>query len=142
MTAVVVEYKTPCGRIHKGVATNWLKDQLPTAEHIPVVPIFIRKSSFHLPQQLKTPIIMVGPGTGFAPFRGFLQEREHRLKKVATDVSTMGSNDLFFGCRHRDADFLYREEITKWQDEQVLTNLHLAVSREGTVTWVGGCGLY
>jgi sulfite reductase alpha subunit-like flavoprotein len=132
VTAVVVEYKTSCGRVHKGVCTNWLKEQIPQGDVFPVVPVFVRKSSFHLPAQLKNPIMMIGPGTGLAPFRGFLQEREFRAKKNNEENSVM-SNDLFFGCRTRDADFLYKEEIEGWVDNKAITQLHLAVSREGTL---------
>lgn len=96
VTAVVVEYKTPTGRINKGligcyhtlqccywmwvlgVATTWLKKKIPTPDGTPqTVPIFIRKSQFRLPSKPQTPVIMVGPGTGVAPFRGFVQERNH-----------------------------------------------------------------
>lgn len=58
-----------------------------------------------LPLQTQTPIIMVGPGTGIAPFRGFLQERAH----ARANGREVGDNILYFGCRHRDQDFLYQE---------------------------------
>lgn len=80
ITAVVVEYKTPTGRTNKGVTTSWLKDKHPSDPPC-LVPIFVRKSQFRLPMSLATPIIMVGPGTGIAPFRGFIQERDFARKE-------------------------------------------------------------
>lgn len=65
---------------------------------------------------------MIGPGTGIAPSRGFLQ---HRQASGAT-----GSNWLFFGSRHRENDFLYEDELTAWAEEVVLTRLDLAYSRD------------
>jgi NADPH-ferrihemoprotein reductase len=130
VTAVVVEYKTPTGRIHQGVATTWLAKQLPASGANVSVPVFIRKSSFHLPAQLKNPIIMVGPGTGFAPFRGFLEERQFRAKKNNESPENV-SNDLFFGCRAKDVDWLYREEMEAYEQDKTLSKLHLAFSREG-----------
>lgn len=75
--AVVVEYETKSGRINKGVATNWLRAKEPTRENgrRALVPMFVRKSQFRLPFKPTTPVIMVGPGTGVAPFIGFIQER-------------------------------------------------------------------
>ncbi|KAL0173394.1 hypothetical protein M9458_029362, partial [Cirrhinus mrigala] len=74
--AVVVEYKTKTGRVNKGVATNWLKNKMPTDNgHKATVPMYIRKSQFRLPFKSTNPVIMVGPGTGIAPFMGFIQER-------------------------------------------------------------------
>ena len=64
------------GRMHEGIASYYLKQQKPGA----LVPVFIRHSSFKLPKELTTPIVMVGPGTGLAPFRGFLQERAELIK--------------------------------------------------------------
>lgn len=74
--AVVVEYETKTGRTNKGVATNWLKNKLVTDNgHKSTVPMYIRKSQFRLPFKSTNPVIMVGPGTGIAPFMGFIQER-------------------------------------------------------------------
>lgn len=75
--AVAVEYETKSGRINKGVATSWLRAKEPTGENgrRALVPMFVRKSQFRLPFKATTPVIMVGPGTGVAPFIGFIQER-------------------------------------------------------------------
>lgn len=88
ITAVVLEYTTPTGRLTKGVATNWLKQMHPSNGHMPRVPIYVRKSQFKLPFKSSTPIIMIGPGTGLAPFRGFIQERDFQKSdgKVITLV--------------------------------------------------------
>lgn len=75
--AVAVEYKTKTGRINKGVATSWLRAKEPAGENggRALVPMYVRKSQFRLPFKATTPVIMVGPGTGVAPFIGFIQER-------------------------------------------------------------------
>lgn len=70
-----MEYKTSTGRVNKGVATSWLKNMIPTPDYTPRVPIYIRHSSLRLPYRLSNPVVMVGPGTGLAPFRGFIQDR-------------------------------------------------------------------
>ena len=74
---VVVEYETPTGRTNKGVATTWLQEKIPTGEGeemvCPKVPVYVRRSQFRLPNRPQTPVIMIGPGTGLAPFRGFIQ---------------------------------------------------------------------
>lgn len=124
ITAVVVEYKTPTGRINKGVTTTWLKEKHPS-DPPSVVPIFVRKSQFRLPTRLSTPIIMIGPGTGLAPFRGFIQERD-LAKKQDKEV---GDTILYFGCRKSQEDYLYREELEQYVKDGTLI-LHTAFSRE------------
>ena len=139
ITAVIVHYETPTKRIAKGVATNCFKELhnkhqvMATADHkqengchIPGrFPIYIRKSTFRLPFKFQTPIIMIGPGTGLAPFRGFIQER-HYFK---TQGKPVGETILYYGCRNRAEDYLYEEELKYFVDEKVL-EIHVAFSRD------------
>lgn len=126
ITAVVVKYKTPTGRINKGVATTWLAQHKPEpGKPLPRVPVYIRKSQFRLPMQTQTPIIMVGPGTGLAPFRGFLQDRAF----VRASGKEVGENILYFGCRHRDEDYIYQEELEEYEKNGDV-KLNLAFSRD------------
>lgn len=127
ITAVKVEYKTPTGRINKGVATSWLAEKHPVSGDAPpsLVPIFIRKSQFKLPTRPQTPIIMIGPGTGLAPFRGFIQERNF----VREEGKPVGETVLYFGCRKKSEDFLYQEELEDYVAKGVL-KLHVAFSRD------------
>lgn len=110
VTAVLVQYETKAGRVNRGVATTYLaqKPVNGTDEELPKVPVFIRKSQFRLPTKTETPIIMIGPGTGVAPFRGFIQERNlHRNEGKA-----VGDTILYFGCRKKAEDFIYEEVST------------------------------
>lgn len=127
-TAAVVQFTTPTKRVHDGVCTSWLAKQEFVEEVKNHVPVFIRKSNFYLPKLLRTPIIMIGPGTGLAPFRGFLQERHHRAVKDNVDLKSV-QNILFFGCRNKEYDFIYREELEKYESEGFLT-LYTAFSRD------------
>jgi cytochrome P450 / NADPH-cytochrome P450 reductase len=90
------------------------------------------KSGFRLPDDPARPLIMIGPGTGLAPFRGFLQEREALRARGAA----LGPAMLFFGCRHPDQDYLYREELERYAADGVV-DLQVAFSRlDGTKTYV------
>ncbi|XP_004523898.1 NADPH--cytochrome P450 reductase isoform X1 [Ceratitis capitata] len=124
VTAVLVQYKTPTGRINKGVATSFLKNKIPGQEDVRV-PVFIRKSQFRLPTKPEIPVIMVGPGTGLAPFRGFIQERQH----LRDEGKTVGETILYFGCRKKSEDFIYAEELEEYIKKGTLT-MKTAFSRD------------
>uniref|UniRef100_A0A914VWA6 NADPH--cytochrome P450 reductase n=1 Tax=Plectus sambesii TaxID=2011161 RepID=A0A914VWA6_9BILA len=126
VTAVVLRYGIG-DRLIKGVCTNYLADKLPSEDPAaaPKIPIFVRKSTVRLPHRTTTPVIMIGPGTGFAPFRGFIQERAHQ-KEQGKEIGPM---ILYFGCRHRDHDYIYQDELEKYVNDGVLTELHVAFSR-------------
>src|SRR5690606_8603186 len=99
-TVGIVRYQAH-GRDRKGVCSTFLADRCAENGRLPV---FIQKShGFRLPADLTRPIIMVGPGTGIAPFRAFLEER--RLSGAT------GKNWLFFGDQRAATDFLYQEEL-------------------------------
>ena len=102
-----------------GLCSTFLADRAAHAE----VPVFIQKSAhFRPPADPDTPMIMVGPGTGVAPFRAFLQERQ------ATGAK--GRNWLFFGEQRRDTDFYYRDELEAWLRDGTLSRLDTAFSRD------------
>ncbi|GIG22963.1 bifunctional reductase [Cellulomonas chitinilytica] len=107
------------GRRRHGVCSTFLADR----GHDAHVPVFVQRSAhFRPPADPSAPMIMVGPGTGVAPFRGFLQERRA--------LGHEGRNWLFFGERHSETDFYYRDELRQMQDDGLLSRLSLAFSRE------------
>lgn len=124
LTAVMIEYETPTKRVNRGVTTSFLKSKPAKAGQ--TIPVFIRKSQFKLPSKTQVPIIMIGPGTGFAPFRGFLQERNW----IREDGKPVGDTILYFGCRKREEDYLYREELEGYLNNGTLTKLYAAFSRD------------
>ncbi len=116
----VVRYESN-GRLRKGVCSSFLAER---ADDVPV-PVFPSVAKhFHLPENSDTPIIMVGPGTGVAPFRAYLQERK------ATGAK--GKNWLFFGSQHERCDFAYGDEFKAFMKEGILTRLDCAWSRDQT----------
>lgn len=122
LTVGVVRYEVE-GRGRKGVCSTFLADFDSRVGNQPVAPVFIHKSShFRLPADTTKPVIMVGPGTGIAPFRSFLQERR------ATGAK--GKNWLFFGDQKKSTDFLYQDELSTMFHEGHLTRLDLAFSRD------------
>jgi len=126
VTAAIEDWVTPTSRKALGVVTGWLSQNRPEVMGEIGLPCFIRRSNFRLPESPQTPIIMVGPGTGLAPFRGFLQERQKLLESSSTKL---GESILFFGCRHPEHDYMYKEELEGYAKSGALSELVLAFSR-------------
>lgn len=119
LTVSAVRYESH-GLARKGVASTFLADRVSDADF---VKLFVQPSNnFRPPPSGDTPMIMVGPGTGIAPFRAFLQDRQ-----VA---GATGKNWLFFGDQTRSADFLYESQLTSWQKDGLLARIDLAFSRD------------
>lgn len=129
----------------KGVCTGWLaelvapllhpnKNTLHTKEGSPPteeISIFARpNNTFHLPSDPSVPFVMVGPGTGIAPFIGFLQHRQ-KLREEHTDWH-FGETWLFFGCRHHDRDYLFKDELRCFLENGTLTHLKVCFSRDSS----------
>ncbi|MBA3882477.1 MAG: hypothetical protein H0X73_07110, partial [Chthoniobacterales bacterium] len=105
-------------RLRQGVCSSFLAER---AKGHPI-PVFISPSKFRLPEDGNTPIIMVGPGTGIAPFRAFLQERKA--------IGAKGPAWLFFGSQRESCDYFYKDEFDQLQKEGFLTKMHCAFSRD------------
>lgn len=119
LTIASVRYRAE-GRERGGVCSTYLADRVEAGQN---AGIFVSPNkAFRVPQDNEAPVIMVGPGTGIAPFRAFLQERQARGAK--------GRNWLFFGDQHRQSDFIYENELGDMSRDGVLTRLDLAFSRD------------
>jgi cytochrome P450/NADPH-cytochrome P450 reductase len=131
ITVAVVEGAAASGRgLYKGVCSNYLASRR-EGETI-FATVRETKAGFRLPDDPARPIIMIGPGTGLAPFRGFLQERAALQAKGVT----LGPSLLFFGCRRPDQDYLYADELEAFA-ESGITELFTAFSRgDGPKTYV------
>ncbi len=129
--------------LRRGVASHFLARAaapllegatVAAAGALPTVPVYVRAPSgneLRLPPTPSTPIILIGPGTGLAPFRAFLQQR-----KVAHARSKLGSCRVYFGCRGRDDDYLYGDELQTSADAGAI-ELRVAFSREGNAVEAG-----
>lgn len=113
----VIRYESH-GRLRKGVASTFLADRAETG--VPIYPAMAKH--FHLPEDPDTAVIMVGPGTGLAPFRAFLQERQ--------SMAARGRNWLFFGSQREACDFSYREDLERFKSQGMLARLDTAFSRD------------
>lgn len=118
LTVAVVRYQHQ-GQARGGVCSTFLADRAASTG----VRIFLQRSThFRPPQDPATPLIMIGPGTGIAPFRAFLQERQAQ--------GGTGKNWLFFGEQRAVSDFYYHDELRTWQRSGLLTRLDTAFSRD------------
>jgi sulfite reductase (NADPH) flavoprotein alpha-component len=119
LTVAVVRYQS-LGRARKGVCTTFLAERVPRDGRVPV---FVQTNKgFRPPPDGSRPMIMVGPGTGIAPFRAFLEDRR--------ESGARGRNWLFFGDQHAATDFLYRDELETMRREGTLTRIDTAFSRD------------
>jgi len=114
----VIRYESH-GRERKGVGSTFLAERADKAA-VPVYPSSAKH--FHLPENPDTPIIMIGPGTGVAPFRAYLQDRQA--------VGAKGKNWLFFGAQRESSDYAYREDFDRFKRDGILTRLDCAWSRD------------
>ncbi len=119
LTVAAVRYHSH-GRDRLGVASTHLADRVGEDDRVPVY--IDANKSFKLPADNDTPLIMIGPGTGVAPFRAFLQEREEQ--------GAGGDNWLFFGAPHFRTDFYYQTEWLRWRRDGLLSRLDVAFSRD------------
>ncbi|XP_028855964.1 nitric oxide synthase 2b, inducible [Denticeps clupeoides] len=125
LTVSVVSYRTQDGQgpVHRGVCSNWLN----SIKQGDVVPCFVHSSNgFHLPTDPTSPTILVGAGSGIAPYRSFWQQQLHGLKENGLPGIPM---TLVFGCRNPDTDFLYKEELMEMRHRGALKAIIPAYSR-------------
>ncbi|XP_043272207.1 nitric oxide synthase, salivary gland [Venturia canescens] len=130
LTVAIVQYKSQGGKgpVHYGVCSNYLND---ISDGEPLY-VFVRSAhNFYMPAKISAPMILVGPGTGIAPFRGFWHHR-HAERKLHHHEN-YGKIWLFFGCRQRNLD-LYRQEKKEMLETGVLDKVFLALSREPGIT--------
>jgi sulfite reductase alpha subunit-like flavoprotein len=153
LCVAVVQFQTPYKRVRTGVCSSWLAS-LAVGD---TVPLWTRPGLLRLPAKQRVPILMVGPGTGVAPFRAMLEERaileEQRVPGSAqsaeggegreegteerreegtegTEHTSPANTVLYFGCRHEGKDFLYGQQFQAASKAKTLTALHTAFSRD------------
>ncbi|CAH2219843.1 nitric oxide synthase, inducible [Pelobates cultripes] len=126
LTVGVVNYKTQdgSGPLHEGVCSTWLN----TININDIVPCFVRSSNaFHLPENSSSPCVLIGTGTGIAPYRGFWQQRTYDIEKKGKKA---GSMILVSGCRQLGLDEVYKEETLYLKSKGILKEVYTAYSRE------------
>eukprot|EP00903_Cladosiphon_okamuranus_P017375 g16006.t1 len=137
ITVALLEQERSQGRVYRGVCSSFLSSLKPGDVGTPAngvigkgaqCRVFVRESTFRLPADPSTPIIMIGPGTGVAPMRALLQERAWQK----TQGLSVGRNVLYFGCRCRSQDYIYKDELEAYQADGTLDSLRLAFSRESS----------
>lgn len=145
ITVAVLEQERSEGRVYRGICSTFLskleppsitgragaagEDGATTGDGgRPRCNVFVRASTFRLPSNSALPIIMIGPGTGIAPMRALLQERSWQKAQG----ESVGRNWLYFGCRCRDQDYIYQDELEAYEADGTLDRLRLAFSREET----------
>lgn len=126
LTVAVTQDTRTDGTMFKGVCSNYLAD-IP-ASGVEMVRVYNRPSSFRLPVDTNIPIIMIGPGTGIAPMRAMLQEREYQ--KNVLKKKHIGHNILYFGCKTKTDDYIYKDELHDFEKKHIITKLRVAFSRE------------
>jgi NADPH-ferrihemoprotein reductase len=124
LTVAVTREQRKDGTVFEGVCSTHIAKLQNTHQPLRV---FVRPSSFRLPEDTTKPILMIGPGTGIAPMRALLQQRRNQKLVEKKDV---GDNILYFGCKRKELDFLYEDELIRYKDEGILKELHLAFSRQ------------
>lgn len=120
-------FQNDCGDTFtlSGICSSYVEALLQQSN--PKVQFYFRQSTNFLSfePEFNSPLILIGPGTGVAPFRGFLQaQSEHKSKTPIENIY------LFYGCRYSDRDYLYKSELNEYVDKGVLTALYVAFSRE------------
>lgn len=124
--------KLPNGKIWLGCVSGQVankKKELEGGSSIPCCRITTSPSTFTFPTDKATPVIMVGPGTGIAPFRALLQEKEAILKE-GKEAPPFGFSMLYFGCRKQNSDYIYQKELLHWAEKRVVDDYQVAFSRE------------
>ncbi|KRX10660.1 Riboflavin synthase-like beta-barrel [Pseudocohnilembus persalinus] len=120
----------PNGKTKTGVCSQYFQkiyEQFQNGEKDIQVRIDFRESSFKLPQD-QTPVIMVGAGTGVAPFRAFCQEKQYLIEK-GINLSP-GTFYLYFGCRHENGDFIFKDEFKNYTEKNIINKFYTAFSRD------------
>ncbi|XP_064613409.1 nitric oxide synthase 1-like [Liolophura sinensis] len=133
-TIAVVQWRTQggAGPLHRGVCSNWLN----TCDIGETVPCLVRAApSFYLPEDSTVPAIMVGPGTGIAPFRSFWQQRKIDMDMLPVPEQDgnkrgWGEMALYFGCRQANIDEIYKDEVLQAKADGVISKYFIALSRE------------